>query len=59
MLEREHGDIIWQCDGCGELLDTNTADFDAARNMLTRNQWLTKRASDGWQHFCSDCSKRV
>jgi ribosomal protein L37AE/L43A len=58
MLEREHGDIVWCCDGCGEVLDTHTGDFDAARNVLTRNRWRAQKRDDEWTHLCPDCQRR-
>jgi hypothetical protein len=39
MLDRQSGDIIFECDGCGEVLATDTGNFNAARNLLQQNGW--------------------
>jgi hypothetical protein len=60
-LTKDHGDIVFQCDGkgCRETLETSTSNFDSARNVLTRNKWRPKKdpATDVWLHFCTDCQK--
>ncbi len=58
-LTQDHGNHVFQCDGedCRETLDTETSNFDAARNVLRRNRWKPKKnpTSDEWEHFCPDC----
>lgn len=55
MLDRQKGNIIWQCDECNETLDTGTSDFDAAKNLLKRERWAVEKVDDTWEHFCPDC----
>lgn len=57
MLDRQKGDIVFECDGCGEVLETGTGDFDAARNLMRREQWSSVRVGVTWQNFCPQCSK--
>jgi hypothetical protein len=57
MLEREKGEIIWCCDGCGEVLDTGTGNWDAARNVMKREGWRAKSVGDVWTHLCRNCSE--
>jgi hypothetical protein len=64
-LTTDRGDIIWQCDDCKATLETNTSNFDAARNVLRRNGWnpYKRRIRQGnkviiaeeWSHVCLDC----
>lgn len=65
----DHGDIVWQCDGvlpdlkkgfphilhCLEALETNTSNFDAARNTLTRQRWKAIKKGLEWKHLCPSC----
>jgi len=57
----DHGNIVFQCDGegCRETLETETSNFESARNVLRRAHWKPSkdRASDEWRHQCADCQK--
>jgi hypothetical protein len=55
MLDRQKGNVVFQCDECGAVLDTNTSDFASARNLLKRERWVTEKDGDVWEHFCPDC----
>jgi hypothetical protein len=54
-VDRQKGDIIFLCDGCPDDLETNTANWDSARNFLRRENWATAKDGDEWKHFCPDC----
>lgn len=63
-LTHDRGDIVFQCDACHATLETNTSNFESARNVLRRERWQPKRmmASPGrtaefaeWNHRCPDC----
>jgi hypothetical protein len=53
MLDRQHGDIVWECDACGAALETETSDFDSARNLLRREGWKIRKQGDEWMYFLS------
>jgi Fe2+ or Zn2+ uptake regulation protein len=55
MLDRQKGNIVFQCDECGEVLETNTNDFDSARNLLKRERWAVEKIDGEWEHYCSNC----
>jgi hypothetical protein len=59
MLDRQNGDIVWECDGCGDTLETETDDFDIARDMLKSEQWTTAKHGGEWVHFCPDCRDQL
>lgn len=57
MLERQHGEIIFVCDGCQESLVTGTGDFDNALAVLKdSNGWKIRRRGGEWEHYCPDCN---
>lgn len=61
MLDREHGDIVFRCDGqgCGEFLEAHTSNFDSARNLLRRARWRPRKGQDSeWRHLCPDCQEQ-
>jgi hypothetical protein len=39
MLDRQKGDIVFECNACGDVLETNQADFDVARVIFRREGW--------------------
>lgn len=65
-LTQDHGDFVFQCDGCRALLETNTSNFNAAMNALRRSQWrpvprpnpnrrFDPHAKPEWNHLCRSC----
>lgn len=59
MLERTKGNIEFECDCCGEVLDTNTQEFNEALDTLWNEGWISKRSvGDGWAHFCPECKEQ-
>ena len=53
-LHRNHRQISWECDTCGEVLDTETHDFDEAREKLLDEGWSAVHL-DQWEHYCPGC----
>jgi hypothetical protein len=54
-LERQHGKIVFVCDRCSDELDTETDDFDEARQTLVHDGWVTRKEGSEWHHYCPDC----
>lgn len=55
---RDHGDYVFQCDGgCGATLESETSNFESARNILRRHRWKPYRQPGeiDWQHRCPSC----
>ena len=57
MLDRSKDGITFECDICGEVLETNTKEFDEAIDTLRNEGWISKRSvdDDTWAHFCPEC----
>lgn len=59
MLDRQHGKILFECDGCGEVLQTDTGDFTAALALMKSDGWSNRRLGRGevadWNHYCPKC----
>jgi len=55
MLDRQHGDVIFECEGCSDVLETGTGNFDSALNLLRREGWRAVKFGDDWQHYCPRC----
>jgi len=57
MLDRQKGNVVFECDGCDEVLETETSNFDAAVNMLNQEDWRSRKVGDTWEHYCLKCKK--
>jgi hypothetical protein len=59
MMTRIHGKINFECDGCGDVLYSDTTDFDEALAMLRREEWESQKEQtmmgDEWRHYCDAC----
>jgi hypothetical protein len=56
MIDRQHGNLVYECDTCGETLETDTRDFDDARSQFRREGWHAQRnGSNHWEHRCGGC----
>jgi len=47
--------ILFECDSCEEVLNTDTADFNEARAMMQRDGWHARKFGQDWIHGCPDC----
>ena len=55
MLDKQKGDIVFECDRCGEVFDSGASNFDAARGALKMEGWKARKIADVWCHYCRDC----
>jgi len=55
MLDRQKGNIIFECDGCADVLETETGDFDSAMNLFRREGWKARKIGEDWMHLCRKC----
>lgn len=60
-LEREgrNGVFVCECDSCKDVLETNTRDFETAREVIQEANWSTEREEDGWTHSCPTCRQEL
>lgn len=56
MIHRIKGTIHFECDTCREGLDTETHDFEEAREKLKAEGWRTDKDGDLWTHKCKECA---
>ena len=55
MIDRQGGDIVFECDTCGEVLESGTADFGSAWNYAKREGWRARKIGTEWVHACPKC----
>jgi hypothetical protein len=59
VLDRQKGNVVFECDACDGVLETETGDFDAAFNRFRREDWVARKIGDVWCHYCKSCKDKV
>lgn len=57
MIHRTKGEISFECDSCGDLLETYEDSWNVAWNMAKRDDWKSRKIFDEWKHFCPKCEE--
>jgi hypothetical protein len=57
MLDRQHGKIVFECDSCNEVLETETSNFVEALTILKREEWDARKIGAQWIHTCPECKR--
>jgi hypothetical protein len=52
-------EIVFECDECGDNLETGTNDWDEALDYMRDNDWTAQKIDDVWCHFCFGCDQSV
>lgn len=55
MIDRQHGQMVYECDGCEATLETGESEFNEALAMFRRDGWKADKVGDEWVHLCPDC----
>ncbi len=58
MIDRQHGDIIFECDSCGDTLESDTGNFESAINIIRREGWKASKVGSDWIHTCHKCQRK-
>lgn len=56
MMTRTHGHLVFECDACGEVLETGKTDFVEALGVLRAANWVSRKTGDDWDHRCDECA---
>jgi hypothetical protein len=59
MMDKQHGDYIFECNICGSTLTTDQADFNVAITIMKRNGWNARKIGKDWVHGCDRCGDPV
>jgi len=55
MIDRQYGEITYECDGCDETLETGETEFSDALAMFRRDGWKAEKVGTEWTHLCPAC----
>ena len=59
MIDRQGGQIVFECDSCDEVYESDTDDFQEAWSAAKREGWRARRLDTGpaeWIHECPKCN---
>lgn len=57
MIDRQGGDLVFECDSCNEVLESGTSDFNSVWNRAKREGWRAKKLGNDWVHACPQCNE--
>lgn len=55
MIDRQHGKIAFECDGCDETIETGETEWADAIARFRREGWRSEKIGDEWVHLCPTC----
>lgn len=58
MIDRQGGDLVFECDSCSEVMKSEQSDFSSAWNLAKREGWRAKKIGTEWVHECPQCNTR-
>lgn len=59
MIDRQHGEIVFECDGCPETIETGESEWNDAMALFRRERWRAEKVGEEWTHLCPDCQRRA
>lgn len=57
MHTKIHGRHHFECDSCGEVLDTDTKDWTEALRIMREQNWRARQIGNDWVHSCFGCAE--
>lgn len=52
MIDRQHGEVVFECDSCNETLPTGETEFGDAMALFRREGWRAEKVGEDWTHLC-------
>lgn len=59
MIDRQHGQIVFECDGCDETIETGEDEWNEAMAQFRSERWRAEKVGDEWTHLCPRCQRRA
>lgn len=58
MIDRQFGEITFECDACDATLETGEGEWAPAQAQFRRDGWRAEKVGDEWTHLCPACGRR-
>lgn len=59
MMTRIHEKLAFECDFCGDPLETGKREFEDAIKALRKAGWTSSKIEGAWHHYCDECTKSM
>lgn len=59
MIDRQYGEINFECDACDDIIVTREADWRDAMERFRNEGWRSEKVGDEWTHLCPKCQGRA
>jgi len=54
-LHWRNREAVFECNGCGDKLETGEYEFADALDVLRAEEWRAIKEDDVWEHRCPSC----
>lgn len=58
MIDRQYGEITFECDACDETIETGESEWNDAMAHFRRLGWRSEKVGADWTHLCPKCQDR-
>lgn len=58
MIDRQFGEITFECDGCDDTIETGESEWNDAMAAFRRLEWRSEKVGNDWTHLCPKCARR-
>lgn len=58
MIDRQFGEITFECDGCEETFPSGEGEWGDAMSQFRQNGWKAEKIGDDWVHLCPTCKRK-
>lgn len=58
MIDRQHGEILFECDACPETIETGESEWNDAMRLFRNEGWRAEKVGEDWIHLCPKCQRR-
>jgi hypothetical protein len=59
MILKRGKEFVFECDACGDNLETDEDEFHDALNFFKDADWRAEKFDDVWVHHCFGCAESV
>jgi hypothetical protein len=59
MIDRQHGEVVFECDACDETLEPGAPEWGEAMDHFRHHGWRAEKVGDEWTHLCPGCQRRA
>lgn len=57
-ITRDRGNIVFECDHCGEILEPELKNFNEAQTNAREEGWIARKVGNEWYNFdTEECYK--